>query len=380
MTGRLSEREMREIAEKFVRQSMRIGRRNRRYEEVRILHNTTDPSCVRFAEIVEEECWKVGAHTLMLGYSSSREKLRYELKPEDSLAEISRISKAIAKNVDVTIFIGEDDNPGWAKDLHHKLRISAPVREKIRSILDKRKVRWAYFGWPVPGAARGYGCSVERFRRIFFDSIRETFRGRLQALCSAYRNALVGRHKVRLIADDGTDLRFSIKGRPVLVDDGVISDEDMKRGDVGVNIPAGEVFVAPLENSADGEIFFNEVAIPGFGRVRGLRLIFRKGKISDLGAESGEDVFRKFLNANTGDKDRIAEFGIGTNRMAKYTGGSIIVDEKIFGTVHIAIGNNSGAYHGKNRASCHLDMIKDMRNGEVLVDGSVIMRKGRPVS
>jgi aminopeptidase len=374
----LSEREMHEIAVKFVSQSMRIGKRNGRYEEVRILHNTADPSCIRFAEIVEEECWRVGAHTISLGYSSKREKLRYELKPEDSLAEMSRIGKAIAKNVDVTIFIGEEDDPNWAKELHHKLRISAPVREKIRRILDRRKVRWAYFGWPIPEAAKRYRCPISRFRRVFFDSIRETFSGELQRLCLTYRKALEGKREIRITCDDGTDLRFSIKGRPILVDDGVISDEDLKRGDVGVNIPAGEVFVAPIESSAEGEIIFDNVAIPCFGKVKGLKLEFRKGRIARFWTESGADVFRKFLDANTGDKDRIAEFGIGTNRMARYTGGSIIIDEKIFGTVHIAIGNNRGAYHGKNRASVHLDMIKDMRNGEVQVDGKAVIVKGRP--
>ncbi|MEM2250640.1 MAG: aminopeptidase [Candidatus Hadarchaeales archaeon] len=375
----LSEREMRQIAEKFVTKNMKIGKKGKRYENVRILYNITDPSCVRFAEIIEEECWKVGAHTLMIPDSSIRDRRCYELKPEDSLSEMSKISEALAKSVDVTIYIGEEDDPNWARGLAHKLRLSAPVREKIREILDKRKVRWAYFGWPVPGAAKGYGFPVKKFREIFFDCIRETFRERLLETCEVYRKSLENRKEVRITADDGTDLCFSIKKRPILVDDGILSEEDLKRGDVGVNIPAGEVFVAPIETSAKGEIFFDEIAIPGFGKVKQLRLTFENGKIEKFEAEMGEEAFKKFLDANTGEKDRIAEFGIGTNRMARYTGGSIIIDEKIFGTIHIAIGNNRGAYHGKNKASCHLDMIKDMRDGEVTVDGLTIMKGGKPI-
>lgn len=378
MASELSEAEMRRIAEKFVRKNMKIGKKDGRYEEVRIVYNTTDPSCVKFAEIVEEECWRVGAHTMLVPDSSVRDRRHYELKPEESLKEMSRMSKALAKAIDVTIYIGEEDDPNWAKGLAHKIKLSAPVREKIREILDKRKVRWAYFGWPVPGAARGYGCPVKRFREIFFDCIRETFRERLLDTCEIYRKSLEKKSIIRITADDGTDLKFSIKKRPVLVDDGVISDEDMKRGDVGVNIPAGEVFVAPIETSADGKILFDEVAIPGFGKIEELELAFRRGKIEKFDAEKGAEVFKKFLDANTGEKDRIAEFGIGTNRMAKYTGGSIIIDEKIFGTIHIAIGNNRGAYHGKNRASCHLDMIKDMSRGEVTADGITIMKNGKP--
>lgn len=378
MHGELSEREMRQIAERFITRNMRIGKKNKRYENVRILYNVTDPSCVKFAEVVEEECWKVGAHTLMIPDSSIRDRRCYELKPDDSLSEMSKMSEALAKNVDVTIYIGEEDDPNWARELAHKLRLSAPVREKIREILDKRRVRWAYFGWPIPGAAKGYGFPVKKFREIFFNCIRETFRERLLETCEIYRRSLENKKEVRITADDGTDFHFSIKKRPVLVDDGIISEQDLKRGDVGVNIPAGEVFVAPIETSAEGEILFDEIAIPGFGKVEKLQLTFKKGKIEKFDAEVGTEVFKKFLDANTGEKDRIAEFGIGTNRMARYTGGSIIIDEKIFGTIHIAIGNNRGAYHGKNKASSHLDMIKDMRNGEVTVDGLTIMKRGKP--
>ncbi|MEM2874751.1 MAG: aminopeptidase [Candidatus Hadarchaeales archaeon] len=375
----LSRGEMRRIARAFVRRSMRIGLRRGAFDAVRMLYNRTDPTCERFAFTVEEECWRTGAHTLLLSFASGRERLRYLLKPESSLRKMSPFAEAIAKRADVSIFIGEDDDPNWAKGVEGRIRLTAPIREKLHDILDRRKVRWAYFGWPVPGAARTYGCGTRRFRDIFFDSIRRTFYGEVARLCRIYRSLLEGGRTVRIMAEDGTDLSFRITGRPILVDDGVISDEDLKRGDVGVNIPAGEVFVAPIETSADGSISFEEIAIPGFGKVRGLELTFRDGRIRRYSAEDGERNFDNFLRANTGEKDRIAEFGIGTNPGAKYTGGSIIIDEKIFGTVHVAIGNNRGAYHGRNKASSHLDMIKDMGNGEVLVDDRIVMRGGRPV-
>ncbi|MEM2878021.1 MAG: aminopeptidase [Candidatus Hadarchaeales archaeon] len=374
----LSRSEMRRVARAFVRGSMRVGHGNT-FEAVRILHNRTDPTCERFSMMVEEECWRTGAHTILLGFTSEREKLRYILRPEKSLKMMSPFAESIARKADVSIFIGEDDNPNWAKGLEKKIKLTAPIREKLHWIMDRRKVRWAYFGWPVPGAARAYGCPVGRFRSIFFNSIRKTFDGGVRHLCNVYRSLLRGADEIRITADDDTDLRFSIRGRPLLVDDGVISNEDLRRGDVGVNIPAGEVFVAPIETSAEGRISFEDIAIPGFGRVRGLELRFSRGRITSYSATVGEKNFNNFLRANTGDKDRIAEFGIGTNPGAEYTGGSIIIDEKIFGTVHVAIGNNTGAYHGKNRASSHLDMIKDMREGEVTADGHIIMEKGKPV-
>jgi len=374
----LSDREMGNIARAFVRRSMRIGKGRGKHDAVRILYNRTDPSCEKFTFKVEEECWRVGAHTLLLGYSSKMQKSKYMLSPEDSLREMSPFAEAIARRADVLIFIGEEDEPNWARGLTAKVKLTAPIREKLHEITDRRRTRWAYFGWPVPRAARAYGCPVKRFRGIFFNSIRKTFTRKLLKLCEFYRVALAGKNEVRIVADDGTDLVFRIKGRPVLVDDGMISREDLARGDGGVNIPAGEVFVAPLETSADGGILFQKVAIPGFGKLEGLKLKFRRGKVVSYEAIRGRENFTKFLAANTGEKDRIGEFGIGTNPGAAYTGGSIIIDEKIFGTAHIAIGNNRGAYHGKNRASSHLDLIKDMRRAQVFVDGELVMDQGKP--
>jgi leucyl aminopeptidase (aminopeptidase T) len=373
----LSKRKMREIARAFITRSMRIGKKPRGgYESVRITYNPTDPSCERFAFMVEEECWRRGAHTLLLTHRSWREKSRYSLTPRSSLREMNPFAEAIAKLADVLIFIGEEDELDWARGLSEKVKLTAPLRQKLREIKDRRKVRWAYFGWPIPGAAKGYGCPIKKFRRIFFKSIESTFTPELLKLCKHYSAALAGREEIRVIADDGTDLTFNIKGRPILVDDGIISKEDVARGDVGLNIPAGEVFVAPLERTAEGRIFFKRVAIPGFGDLRHLWLEFKGGKVVNYRAEQGEENFRKFLKANTGQKDRIAEFGIGCNPGASYTGGSIIVDEKIFGTIHVAIGNNTGAYHGRNRASSHLDFIKDMSKGQVFADGILIMDKG----
>lgn len=136
--------------------------------------------------------------------------------------------------------------------------------------------------------------------------------------------------------------------------------------------------MAPLETTAEGHIKFPIVVIPGFGRIDGLSLTFKGGKVVAYEAEKGAEKFKKFLNANTGEKDRIAELGIGCNPGAEFTNGSIIIDEKIYKTLHIAIGNNTGSYHGTNKASSHLDMIKEMSKGKLYADGKVVMDGGLP--
>jgi aminopeptidase len=371
--------EKRRVAKSLVEDSMSIGQKNNgRFESVSIVYNGTDPTCEEFALMVEEECWRRGAYTIARKYSSSRSKLRYQLTPEKSLEEMDPLGEVLAETMDVRMFIGEDEDPSWSEGVAEKVKLTAPTRQKLYEIMDGRGVRWVYFGWPVAGAAKAYGLTVARFRKIFFNSIKMSFSKELKDLCSYYRSVLSGKDNVWIKSDD-TDLRFSIKGRPVIVDDGVISKEDLEVGDTGLNIPAGEVFIAPLETTAEGYIRFPVVVIPGFGRVEGLKLTFLKGKVVDYEAGKGKEKFAKFLDANTGEKDRIAELGIGTNPGAEFTNGSIIVDEKIYRTLHIAIGNNTGSYHGTNKASSHLDMIKDMRKGTLTVDGKVVMERGVPI-
>jgi aminopeptidase len=375
----MSSQEKRRIAKSLVVDSMSIGRKpNGTYESVSIVYNGTDPTCEELAMMVEEECWRRGAYTIARRYSSSRSKLRYELTLEDSLKAMDPLGKALAETMDVRMFIGEDEDPSWSEGVADKVKLTAPTRQKLFEIMDGRGVRWVYFGWPVAGAAKAYGLSVARFRKIFFNSIKMSFSKELKDLCSYYKSTLSGKDRV-LIKSDDTDLTFSIKGRPVIVDDGIISKEDVAVGDTGLNIPAGEVFIAPLETTAEGHIRFPVVVIPGFGRIEGLKLTFSKGRVVQYEADKGKEKFSKFLDANTGEKDRIAELGIGTNLGAEFTNGSIIVDEKIYRTIHIAIGNNTGSYHGTNKASSHLDMIKDMAKGTLTVDGKIVMEHGEPV-
>lgn len=367
------------MATSFVEDSMRIGKRpNGKNESVWIRYNSTDPTCVDFALKVEEACWRVGAHTLAVPLSYARERVKLASKTGDSLSEMDPLAEALMGTVDVRIYVGEIDDPNYTKGLEDRFKLGGPVRQRLMEIHDERKVRWAYFGWPLPGAAKAYGLPLRRFRRIFFNTIRESFSKELRSFTSYYHRSLKGADLVRITAKDGTDLTMRIKDRPILVDDSRISDEDIAAGDVGLNLPCGEVFVAPLETEANGQILFEKVAIPGFGRVRNLKLTFKDGRVEKAEATQNVDGFRNFLDANTGEKDRIAEFGIGCNPGAEFTGGSIIIDEKILGTIHIAIGNNTGAYHGTNKASSHLDMIKNMGQGELLIDGRTIMKNGKP--
>jgi leucyl aminopeptidase (aminopeptidase T) len=136
-----------------------------------------------------------------------------------------------------------------------------------------------------------------------------------------------------------------------------------------VEVPGGEVYVAPVETSANGLLVVDEFRDY---YIRNLKLHFEDGKIVNFKAEKGSDVFRDLLEKAEGDKDRIAEFGIGINYCMKPIGYRIY-DEKALGTVHIAIGNNVHL-GGINKASIHYDFV--LHNPSVEVDDKCIMKKG----
>jgi leucyl aminopeptidase (aminopeptidase T) len=347
-------------------------------ETVRLVYSGVDPECKKLANLIKEEYWKRGVHVTDLTYSSAEARRHLQLIPFDTAAELPLVSKLFAGAYDARIFLGGDEDINWIRGLEEKVKIWALASQKIREIIDRKNVRWCYFGWPVP--QKRYFVSPKKYRKVYLDAIRTTFSPKVKKLCEFYKNALTNGNEVRITAKDGTDLTFKIKGRKILVADGMMSEEDLKMKDVGLNIPDGEVYVAPLEHSANGFIVFDFVAIHGFGLVKNLEVKFKNGKVIWFNSPQ-KKIFKKFLDANTGEKDRIAEFGIGTNPAAQFIG-ETIVDEKIFGSIHIAIGNNAGgAYGGKNKASSHQDMIKIMRGkqGRIYVDGELIMDDGLPV-
>lgn len=349
---------------------------------VRLLYSISDKECTKFVQFVKEECWKRGAHVSDIPTTTNDLRKHLQLIPFDTAAELPEVSKTMAKSYDFRIFIGGDEDINWIKGLENKAKLNAPATQKIRDILDKYKVNWCLFGWPVLRPKNQLFVSPKEYRKIFFDSIKETFKPSVKKICDHYRKLLKNVDKIRITANDGTDFTLSIKGRKIKVADGIMSEEDVTNGDNGLNIPDGEVYFAPVETSGNGYIKFDYTTIHGFGFIKDLELKFIKGKVVWYNAPGdGKKIFKKFLDTNTGEKDRLAEFAIGTNPKSRFIG-ETIVDEKIFGSIHIAIGNNSGpGFGGKNKASSHQDMIKIMkgRQGNIYADGKLIMRDGMPV-
>jgi leucyl aminopeptidase (aminopeptidase T) len=193
----------------------------------------------------------------------------------------------------------------------------------------------------------------------------------LRELTATLGTRLAGCEHVRVTTPAGTDCTFDVTGREWKLDDGVLD----RPGAFG-NLPAGEVFVAPLATGADGVcVIDRSIALGGGGLGNEpIRLTFREGRIVSVdGGRSAESTRGLIAEAGAG-AEVVAELGIGTNERARITG-SVITDEKVLGTAHVAFGDNaSPSYGGDNRAAIHVDGV--MADATIEADGTVVFATG----
>ncbi|MBC6995706.1 aminopeptidase [Lewinella lacunae] len=163
--------------------------------------------------------------------------------------------------------------------------------------------------------------------------------------------------------NDRTDITFTTRGRTWINSDGQ------------TNMPSGEVYTSPEEDSVNGTIYFDYPAIRDGQTVQGVTLWVKDGEIQRWHAESGQEVLDEtFAIAGT---RRFGEVAVGTNYTIDRFSKNILFDEKIGGTVHMAIGQSYAQAGGKNESSVHWDLIADMKNGgRIVADGKEIYRNG----
>jgi aminopeptidase len=226
--------------------------------------------------------------------------------------------------------------------------------------------RWCLTLWPTPALAQQAGMGDAAFaafvaRALFLD--RPDPVAAWRELHDAQERLVerLSRARELRIEGPGTDLTLNVEGRTWVNSDG-------KR-----NMPSGEVFTGPREDSAEGHIRFAIPTSPrGGGEVAGVELTFRAGEVVDARAERGEDVLRSALDTDAGAR-RLGEIGIGTNTGIDRAISNTLLDEKLGGTVHLAIGRSYPETGGTNESAVHWDLICDLRDGGRLsADGEPI--------
>jgi aminopeptidase len=250
-----------------------------------------------------------------------------------------------------------------------KLQALGTRDKEVRdSVLAKN--RWVLTIFPTEALAQESDMSLSEYERFAYGAMgldeedpaaywraKSTEQARLIERLEAAR-------EIR-IAGPGTDLTLSVEGRTFVNSAG-------RR-----NMPCGEVFTGPVEDSANGHVYFGVPAAIGGREVSGARLRFEDGQVVEADAEKGAEYLESLLDTDAGAR-YLGELGIGTNYGIEVASGSVLFDEKLGGTVHLAIGRSYAETGGKNDSSVHTDLVCDLREGgELYADGELIQKDGR---
>jgi aminopeptidase len=174
---------------------------------------------------------------------------------------------------------------------------------------------------------------------------------------------LAGKKHVEVKGPD-IDLKLSIEGRT------------FENADGEKNMPSGEIFTSPVEDSANGWVRFTYPAVSSGREVEGIELHFEDGKVVEASAKKNQDFLLRMLDTDPGAR-YLGEFAVGTNKKINRFIKNILFDEKIGGTIHMAVGYGFPETGSVNESAIHWDMICDMRDGgQIFVDGELIYESG----
>jgi aminopeptidase len=284
--------------------------------------------------------------------------------PEELLKTIPSIDLHALEHADALISIDAPENTRERSALStERVRLrQAAIRPAIERVFTG-DLKWVGCQYPTPALAQDAGMSTRAFEDFLYGACLLDWHAERERM-GRYAERFDAADEVRIVGAE-TDLALSLAGRTGKVDAG------------GGNMPGGEFFYSPVEDSAEGTISFLEFPAPYAGReVTGIRLRFEGGRVVDASADSEEAFLIEQLDQDEGAR-RIGELGIGCNpgitRFMKNTA----FDEKIDGTVHIALGNGLPEVGGTNQSEIHWDIVKDLRpGGQVLLDGEVVQEDG----
>jgi aminopeptidase len=293
---------------------------------------------------------------------------------EEQLSWVSPVERLPFEHAHALILIDATSNTRALSEVEPGAqRAHQLARGDLREIRNRRaaagEMAWAYTQYPCPAYAQEAGMSLRDYQDFVY---RASFADQPDPV-SRWRTVhdeqqrivdwLFGRKRVELRGPN-VALEFSIEGRRFVNADG------------RHNLPDGEVFTGPVEDSAEGWVRFDYPAIKDGRLVDGVRLELRQGQVVEATATRNPEFLLEMLDSDPGARF-LGEFAIGTNdRIDRFTG-NILFDEKLGGTIHLALGNGYPETGSVNRSSLHWDMICDMRDdGEILVDGEVLYRDG----
>lgn len=326
------------LAARVVEQSARI----RENDRVLISGPPTEASLLEDLAVAIR---KRGGHPLItLTSDSLRRRFIAEVPPRfDSLPP--RLELTLAENCDA--FIGIEANEDALLGLPPaRMAAQQKAAEVVTDRMLQRNLRVVWLGnglYPTPSRAKRFGLTQADLRKLFTAGLAAD-PASLSASGTRLQQALQAGKRLQLRTPDGTDLTVGIERRPVLVSDGILTPDKLKKGGAACTtwLPAGEVYLTPVKGSANGTLVAPLVFWEG-QPIRRLRLTFVAGKLTAMSADSGLDRLQKVYASHGPGKEQLGAIDIGINPGVKTPPGSHLRSFVAEGTITIALGNNTWA-------------------------------------
>jgi aminopeptidase len=321
------------------------------------------------------EVLRAGGHPYVRAQLPGTEELFYRYASDEQLRHVAPASRLLYETYDVIISVSGSANTKELTNVDpHKIVLSQQASRDIFQTLMRRaasgELRWVGTLYPTAAYAQEAEMGLVEYEDFVFgaclpdpvDPVRQW--QKLSAWQGRLVDWLKGRESLRVEAPN-VDLRMSIAERAFINCDG-------KR-----NMPDGEIFTGPVENSVEGHVRFSYPTVYQGRRLEGVEVWFSKGEVVKATAEKGEDFLVKTLEVDAGAR-RVGEFAVGTNKGITRATGNTLFDEKISGSFHMALGAGMPETGSHNESAIHWDMVCDLMNGgRIWVDDKLVYENGQ---
>src|SRR5574341_538162 len=339
------------------------------------LINIQDPLAQPLGLAVYRHVLRAGGNAIFQMAPTGAEEVFYKNASEEQLDFMNPVAMWQIENIDVMIALLASSNTKRLSGVEpSRLSRAQKARTPYYKIYMERQasgaLRWTLTQFPTEASAQDAEMSLTEYEDFVYGACMVDLDDPVKHWKGVAKEQqrlvdwLKGKKQIE-VRGENIDLKLSIDGRAFINADG-------KK-----NFPDGEIFTGPVEDSVEGWVRFTYPAIYNSREVDGVELTFEKGRVVKATAKKGEDFLNSTLDTDAGARF-LGEFAIGTNEGIKQFTRNILFDEKIGGTVHMAVGAGYPDTGSHNESAVHWDMICDMRSGgEIYVDGQLFYLDGK---
>jgi aminopeptidase len=336
----------------------------------------TTPQAEELNLAVYQEAVKAGAHIFVDQRMPGADEIFFKYASDEQLDYVSPIRQLIAESFDASLYIEADHNSRSLSGIDgsriaRTRKAGAELFNKFMKRSADGTYRWCLTVYPTHAMAQDADMNLIDYREFVYNAgmLNEEDpvafwkeQGRKQTELADWLKG----HDQAVLKGSNVDITLSIKDRLFEISDG------------RYNFPDGEIFTSPLEDSVNGWIRFQYPAIYDGQEVTDIELWFENGKVVREKAAKNQELLTSLLNTDAGART-LGEWGIGTNYGIQRFSKNMLFDEKIGGTIHFAVGMSFAECGGRNESGLHWDMLCEMAESEITLDGDLFYKNGKTV-